>query len=281
MSVVASSGSFDFSAASVGDGLLTAAISYAGGAVLTSALGVPTLRDVHTWIAEAVAQIETFIAVKLEQQIMDQMTANLEGVSASMADYAGLSWIDQHLEANIGEVVSCDETALPLVQLAIDNDPACFVATAALGYLLLARQARFNYDKGTSHITSLKPYFDAFLLALCQMRDRIAQPLGPETHVKLQCWNEDIPFGGPNNVLCVVMVDDKIVASRIGPAAMKAEVSASLQTVYNQQCQVFTDRKNAFLTAMNQSLTSAIEAYRTMCAKIGHVYNPPNGVTPS
>jgi hypothetical protein len=204
---------------------------------------------------------------------MDQMSADLEGISADMTQFASLSWIDQHLEANISAVVKDDGTALPLVQLALDNDPACFIATAALGYLLVIRQARFNHDGSAGHITSLKTYFDAFLLALCQMRDRIAQPLGPETHVRLTCWPE--AFSSTVEI-CDVWVDNNVVWNEKLP---KNNTEAA-QAAYNQQCQVFTDRKTAFLTAMNQSLSSAIKAYRAMCAKIGQVYNPPSGVNP-
>src|SRR5262249_21944201 len=115
-------------AALVCEWLIEGAISYVGGAALKSAIGGATISDVHTWIREAVAELEQFITSKLDQLVMEKMEAELEQTKQNIREYASLP--SGKLRINRYLIENADTHSWELVSLSLNYRQAYAVSLA-------------------------------------------------------------------------------------------------------------------------------------------------------
>lgn len=274
-----------FSAAGIGIGLFTGVVGVIGGDLFNSAIGAAKITDVKSWIANAVADLENYITDATLQHDLENMRETLSNIQEILGEYASLSPASQHLAVNMNAVVDADNEAPGLVDTALLHPQAIFVATAALGYQLLIRSARYQYDQDAGHIDQLHDKFDGWLTQLCTTRDSISKSLDPASHVAIKCYEFTSPTTGTKSAICSLWVDGIVregstcsvpVTTNYSAAETEAQWQVTEGTF--EISQSFLDAQNEFLYEVNLSLASAIAAYTAMCKKVGVTYSQPSGV---
>jgi hypothetical protein len=261
--------------------LLEGAISYLGGKLMASALGEATITDVHTWIRQAVLELEAFVSAKIDELVLQQMDAELEQLKQNILEYAGLP--ASKLKVNRNLIDNADTHSVALAKLALNHDAAFFISTASMAYLFFARTALFRGDGAASHIASIKGFVDEFLIQATPMYQRILVRLDPNSRIKIVCDEDpglpgqfpDIP-SEPGYYFCYPTVDgvetdgwsrDDTDENRARHAA-QAYSDANIRPAVLKQFQKFqsTGLRALHLTA---------DVYNRMCHKIGGNYTPP------
>ncbi|MES5482101.1 hypothetical protein QMZ05_05030 [Bradyrhizobium sp. INPA03-11B] len=269
-------------AAFVGMALLQGAISYVGGQMMSNALGDPTITDVKTWIENAVAEIEAFVSAELRRQldekVLEQMRANLQGIVTDIYQYASLD--PSNRKQNRYLLETCDTTTAALVPLSLNYDQALFVTTTAMAYRLFNLYALYELDNDPGHIRSARPMMDDFVVRSAAIRNRVEMQMSPATHFKINC-----SIKGETDYTCIGLQDGQpITPPYHAPPTINGKDSFQvMRDSIKQRMAPLTDpmqrRHDDFLTSANNSIQLAIECFDKMCRKIGDTYSPPPNFT--
>jgi hypothetical protein len=269
-------------AAYVGLKLLDGAISYIGGQLMSHALGDPTITDVRAWIQNAVAEIEAFVSAELRRQlderVLEQMRADLEGINTNLYHYASLESPNQ---TNRYLLEICDTTTARLMPLSLNYDQALFVTTTAMAYRLFTLCGLYELDKDTGHIESARPMMDEFVTRTSAIRDKIGALMSPENHFRINCTivgekdytctgiRDGVPITPPYHAPPLINGRDSFDVMREAIKKSMAPLTDPIQKQHDE-----------FLKSANSSIRLAIECYNKMCEKIGGAYSLPTNSAP-
>jgi hypothetical protein len=267
----------------VGMALLEGAISYVGGQLMSHALGDPTITDVRAWIQNAVAEIEAFVSAELRHQldekVLEQMRANLQGITTNIYQYASLD--PHHRERNRYLLETCDTTTATLVPLSINYDQALFVTTTAMAYRLFTLYALYELDKDPGHIRSARSMMDDFVVRTSGIRDRVGFQMSPANHFKINC-----SIRGETDFTCIGLRDGAPITPpyRAPPKINGRDSFEVMRESIKERMAPLTEpmqkRHDEFLKAANSSIRLSIDCYDKMCRKIGETYSPPTNAAP-
>ena len=277
-------------AAFVGLALIQGAISYVGGKIMSQIMGDPSITDVHGWIEEAVGELESFVSAELQkdldEKVIEQMRANLQGTITNLTHYADLSLRDQKKDRWLYLVQDADEATSVLLPLSMNYDQAIFISTVAMGYRLIALQALFKVGRDAGDITSAKIMMDSLLTYLVAARNRVAAEMSPAAHIRTSLFLYSRYNGnprGPNTgraVWAEVFVDGKSTWKDVewaGPGVYQS-VHDAMQAVVSQLSIPFQKQTDDFIAKVNASINLLITCYDDMNKQIGNRYAPPPGV---
>mgnify|MGYP003381741482 CR=1 FL=1 len=239
--------------------LVQGAIAYVGGQLMGSALGGATIIDVRTWIREAVAELEGFIAAKLDEKTIEEMTDDLGSVRKSLREYSALSKGNQPKNRFLIEDV--DIATGRLTSTARRYDQAFLIFVAGIGYRFFSLFALYKLDRDAGHITHAKEEVDDFLVKLNDMYGRLHAKLDPSLRVRVDCYEDPGSPGYPGEIghrpdgfcACDVYLDGVCVNSFFSDYRDGAEKVASqkfvesLMPVLKQQEQDHEDKCMDFL----------------------------------
>jgi hypothetical protein len=270
-------------AAFVGLALLQGAISYVGGQLLSSALGDPKISDVRAWIQNAVAELEAFVSAELRRQlderVMEQMRADLQGITTDIYQYASLRPSSRQRNKYLLET-SDTETAR-LVPLSLNYDQALFITTTAMAYRLFTLYSLYQLDRDPGHIKSARPIMDEYVKQTSIIRDRIGKQMSPATHFTINC-----SIVGETKYTCIGLRDGQpITPPYNAPAKINGRDSFVVMTeAIKRRLAPLTDpmqkQTDEFLKSANSSIQLAIDCYGKMCRRVGDRYSPPPGAPP-
>jgi hypothetical protein len=265
--------------------LIEGALSYVGGQLMKSAMGDATITDVQTWIRAAVAELEAFLSAKLDDLLMQQMTAELAQLKQNLTEYASLS--PHNLKANRYLIEDADTHGVALTTLSFPHEVAFFVSTSAIAYFIYARWALYMDDKDHGHVTSFKNFMDEYFSTIVPAYQKILQRLDPNTRLKIVCDSTpglppqgDIP-PTPGYYYCYTALDGQPAGGEFdddtdeGRARNQAQAycDANIRPAIVAKFQDF-QAKGAI------AINLAAQAYEKMCKKVGGSYNPPVALPP-
>jgi hypothetical protein len=130
---------------------------------------------VRAWIQNAVAEIEAFVSAELRRQldekVLEQMRANVQGITTDIYQYASLEVSNRNRNRYLLE--TCDTASASLVPLSLNYDQALFITTTAMAYRLFTLYALYELDRDPGHIRSARPMVDDFVTRTSSIRDRV------------------------------------------------------------------------------------------------------------
>jgi hypothetical protein len=250
---------------------------------MASALGDPRISDVRAWIQNAVAELEAFVSAELKRQLdektMEQMRAELQGITTDIYQYASLEPANR--ERNKYLLETCDTQSASLVPLSLNYDQALFVTTTAMAYRLFTLFALYELDKDKGHIVSARPMMDEFVKQASIIRDRVGKQMSPTTHFTINCT-----IVGESKYTCIGLRDGAPVTppytappkinGRDSFDVMTEAIKARLAPLTNPMQKQTDD----FLKSANTSIKLATDCYDRMCRRVGDSYSPPAGAPP-
>jgi hypothetical protein len=270
----------------VGTYLLEGALEYEGGQIMAGALGEPVLSDVRSWIANAVAELDSFIEAALKatltQLVVANMQAELDAVNTAIYEYANLESKNQ--EENRYLLQTCDSATAILVPLSLSYDQI-YITTAAMGFKLFTVLALYNLDRDKSHITSAIPMMDSFVSKSVSVRDSISARMDPSLHLRVSNCNFALEStGAAPTPLDLWAPAEEVAATKKCQLFDDGQSVAmprgfQVQAEYNRRKDVYLKLKADFLSLTGNSINKAIECYQGMCKRVGETYTPP--ATPS
>jgi hypothetical protein len=270
----------------VGLALLQGAVSYVGGKALASALGDPTISDVHTWIQNAVAELKAFVSaelqLRLDELVLEQMRADLQGTITNLYQYASLD--PENRSSNRFLIEAATVSTARLLPLSMNYDQAIFITTTTMAYRLIALQALFELDNDSGHIKSARPMIDGFVSHTGAVRDRIGVQMSPHTRVRVDCG-----IIGETKFYCSAAVDGQLVVPLMTappeicrPQKGCMDSHEVMREVIAEKISHLTvpmqEQTDAFLAAANASINLSIDCYDKMCQKVEDSYKPSQGV---
>ena len=254
----------------VGLALLQGAISYVGGRVMASAMGGPTITDVKTWIAEAVAELEAFVSAELKQQlndlVMKQMQADLEGIIQNIREYSELS--DSNKSTNRFLIEYCDTKTGELVALSSIYPQALFISFTAMAYRLFSLFALYELDRDAGHIKSARPMVDQFIDKTINTSGEIARALEPSR--RLGHYFQTTVFG---SVIGTIRLDNNQVwlgSSNVYTG--EGGVEEALNNAYTKLKNSVEDHHQRFIEGSNAAIKLTSVCFDQMCERIGETY---------
>ena len=274
----------------VGIALLQGAISYVGGQLAAAALGSATISDVQAWIHAAVAEIEAFVSAELRRQldekVIEQIRADLQGVITNLNEYASL--MPKNLKQNRYLIHDSDTMTSRLLPLSLNYDQAFFISTAIMAYRLFTMQFLYLADRDKGHIAHDGQGVKDCLKSLTASRDRISQRMSPEAHVTSSC---SIAYGKYRD--CVVYQDGVIIPGSFRrdpdrfydchrPAQCERGMDASeaaIEKLATSYYGPFVKQQSAFLTYANASIALISEGYGKLCKEAGVAHVGPTLAT--
>lgn len=282
-------------AAFVGIELLKGAISYVGGSVLSHALGAATINDVHTWILEAVAELEAFVSDELKKQlddkVVEQLRSNLSGIITDLNQYASLKEEDQ--KNNIYLLQNCDIKTADLIPLSLNYDQALFITSAAMAYRLNTLWSLFQIDNDPGHISSAKDMMDTYVKTSTDIRNKIFNSMSPDSHFTINCKlasrhtdaimgchsrsEQSKPSCTVTTFGCQILQDGNVVDGLSGSPKISTSIINQANTKKNDLIAQSSYKKNQtnFYDQANSSIVLAVNCYDEMCKKIGLSYTSP------
>jgi hypothetical protein len=207
-----------FTAAWLAAAVLEAGLKWATGKALDAAMGGFTLNDVHTWIREAVAEIEAFVLAKLDEKVLEQLKSRVEAMRDSMSQYANL----QPKKRRAGKFLleHIDVTSAELLHLTFNYPQALAVGFVALGYRMLAVTSLYKLEGDAGFIVGDKQLIDDCITNYSKMYEGFRKRLSPESRIAMRCWEDDPPGhpgdNGPpdtGSYICTVALDGGEVRS--------------------------------------------------------------------
>ena len=271
-------------AAFVGLALLEGAIGYVGGRLMASALGDPSISDIRAWIEHAVAELKAFVSAELrrqlDQRVMEQMRADLQGIMINIYQYASLDPANR--QANRYLVETCDTATARLVALSFNYDQALFITTTAVAYRLFTLHALYELDGDAGHIRSAKPLMDEFLKEASASRDRLGHEMAPSTHFKINCG-----IIGEHEYTCIGLRDGTPITPRHhAPERINGRLSfivmrEAIQRSWEPIVGPLQKQTDEFLRQANTSIELARDCYVALCKKVGEDYEFPAGASPT
>jgi hypothetical protein len=248
------------------------ALSFAAGQIAENAFGQPKITDVRTWITEAVAEIEKYLAGVIAQTEIDQMIAEADGFGQNLSEYALLA--PQHRAQNVYLIQDADLHTTKLLDLSIKYDQTFTVFLTAMSYRLIARQALFNLDNDKAHIISIKDQVDNFFNSAIAVFKKIQFRLAPGERIGACCIHEYIaPWWScrPAVDANVIEGDDYIRSNYQEMEAANPVTTIAHNKFYTSFNQVFQKFQTDSITAMS----SIAQAYASMSGSVGATYAPP------
>jgi len=251
--------------------LLKGAIGYAGGKLLASALGDPSITDVQVWIRTAVAELEAFVSAELKRQldakVLEQLQANLAAVNTHLYQYSHLS--DDGKKKNKYLLEASDVATASLLPLAQNYDQALFIATTGIALRLYTIFALYELDREPGHIVSFRPMIETFTKSAQGARDRIADKMDPKNYVTGSCvLVEHRPGSNWLFSACQVTENAKVVhkfSTDKGPLVAQAELKKQI----DRRSEPYVKRRNDFLAVINESISKTSYCYNKMCCVSG------------
>ncbi|BBZ91326.1 hypothetical protein BRDID11004_75460 [Bradyrhizobium diazoefficiens] len=270
-------------AAFVGLALLQGAISYVGGRLLASALGDPVISDAQSWLKNAIAELEAFVSAELRRQlderVMEQMRADLQGINTNLYQYSSLRASNRLRNKYLLE--TCDTTTASLVPLSLNYDQALFVTTTAMAYRLFTLYALYELDHDRGHIRSARPTMDDFVRRVSAIRDKVGHQMSPDAHFKINCT-----IVGETTYTCIGVRDGAPITPlyRAPPTINGRDAFEVMRESIKRRIAPLTEpmqkQADEFLKSANTSIQLAIDGYDKMCRRIGETYSLPAGAPP-
>ncbi len=258
--------------------LAQGAISYVGGRLMGDILGDPKIGDIKTWIANAIRELEGYFRAELqrqlEQQVIDEITADAQGISTNLYEYALLS--EKSRRSNRFLIEYTDLTTAHLIPLAMKHEPVTFITMSAMSYRLMSIYSLYLLDKDAGHILSNKPMMDDYVISIVSFRNYADKILSPDTRVGGYACDY---IGGKGEegtggyARCSIFLDDKIQGTYLGATFDAAEKKASIP--YAALSAEIKRQQREFIDKINKPLLLTIEGYDLMCRKVGSKYVPP------
>ncbi len=260
-----------FDAASyVGEKLLGGAIGYAGGLILSKALGEVTLLDVKKWIDGAVAELERFISDELRRKFYEQaeqnMTADLRMVEESLGQYASLT-AGQSGSKYLLE--NSDTSSARLVPYSAQFDQAIFITSAAMAYRLLTLYSLYKLDHDSGRLAHEQNLVESTINSIWHSTERLLAALEPNRHLSSECRAQS-----GNTIFCWNSDDgDKFGGFYTSPEkdgkGYQELANTRLRKQFDERAALYEKKRSALQQASYDSRADIWRAYSTMCASAG------------
>jgi hypothetical protein len=172
--------------------IVTAAISFVVERSLAAAMGGYTLVDVHTWIREAVAEIEAYTKNYIDGTEIGKMEAAVSGFETQLRTYAAMG--AKARRTNRYLIENCDNLTSSLVPLSVKYREAFYIALAAMSFRIITVAGLVQGDKQSAHVSGMTRMMDDFLISIHRHYTALLQNLEPDQRIKILC---DEDPGGP------------------------------------------------------------------------------------
>jgi hypothetical protein len=273
----------EFTAAGVVWALLEGALSYVGGQMLSKALGGATITDVHVWIQQAVLELESFIAAKLDEKVLEQIQTNVSGLQTDMNQYARLQPSHQKDGKFLLEHVDTDSAQL--IPLTYDYQQALFLGFLAIGYRFFATMSLYRLVGDAAFITADKQLVDDFIVKMNQTYLAIFNRLSPASRIRIDCWMELPPNGEIGSYSCDVKLDGTELNDALwwtDSEDQEGSVRGSAQAYADSKVKpgVLVIQQN-FQSAALKCFHGTIDTYTKMCKLVGITYKSPVDFPPT
>jgi hypothetical protein len=260
--------------------LLEGAFQYVGGALMSSALGGATITDVHTWIREAVVELEAFVAAKLDQLVLQQLAGDMDQAKANIQEYASLK--PRERSKNRYLIEFADTHARSLISISLNYRQSFFVSLAAMAYWSFARYALYADDHATAHIRTMKGDVDEFLIKASETFQYLLDRQSPDYRIKVVCdvdpglpGQDDVP-PEPGYYYCWVTLDGHDVGGDVQDPNDEARAQRQAQAYADRQIRPAVEKDfQQFKANGKKSLKLIADTYDRMCRHVGGSYTPP------
>jgi hypothetical protein len=271
-----------FTATWLAAAVLEAGLKWATGTALDAAMGGFTLNDVHTWIRQAVAEIEAFVSAKLDEKVLEQIRSHVEAMRDLMNQYASLK--PKKRFAGKFLLKHVDTTSAELLHLTFNYPQAMAIGFVALGYRMLAVTSLYKLERDAGFIVGDKQLIDDCIINYNKMYEGFRKGLSPESRIGRRCWEDDPPGhpgdnGGPEvgSYNCSVALDGVEVGSW-DTSYINQEESVRRRAddyIQNKLKPPVLENLHKFEAATLACFHKTIDTYTTMCKLAKITYKSP------
>ncbi len=272
-----------FAAAEVGIALFNSAISRISDQLMGGIFGSGTgsdqnLDQIHTWIQNAVADLERFVTAELKAEFYAQTQVQFDAEMAKVLEAlrlfpTNLAAAKQGLNVDFLHIAII--TASGLVEQSLHYPQAIFVTTRAMAYELIAVNTMHTVYPHDGYILAEKAAMDNFITRVKANRDSVVAKLKPDIRITSMCGLGVVdgqPYG------CKVWDNGGEAWARGNNSLPQSQhdLENQMQSELDDHRAQAQKDYDDFVKKANLSINLAIEYYNKMCNRVGKRYAAPS-----